>query len=113
MRKTLYFKDDDFRLSFLQGNFVTLTNLNDKDLDRIIRYRISPINISVHTTNPELRIKMLNNKNAGSICDKIKKLCEAGISINCQIVLCRSLNDGAELKRTLDDLLNFILTFRM
>lgn len=107
MRKTLYFKDDDFRLSFLQGNFVTLTNLNDKDLDRIIRYRISPINISVHTTNPELRIKMLNNKNAGSICDKIKKLCEAGISINCQIVLCRSLNDGAELKRTLDDLFEF------
>ena len=107
MRKTLYFKDDDFRLSFLQGNFVTLTNLSDEDLDRIIRYRISPMNISVHTTNPELRIKMLNNKNAGNICEKIKKLCDAGIFINCQIVLCRNLNDGNELKKTLDDLFEF------
>lgn len=104
MRKTMYFKDDDSRLSFLQGNFVTLTNLTEKDIDRIIRYRISPINVSVHSTNPELREKLLRNKSAGNIMTRLKKLKEAGIIMNCQIVLCPGLNDGEELKRTLMDL---------
>lgn len=104
LRKTLYFKDDDYRLSFLQGNFVTLTNLNDAELQRFLDYRISPINVSVHTTNPELRVKMLRNKNAGNIMEKLKKFVSADININCQIVLCKGLNDGDELKRTLDDL---------
>lgn len=104
MRNTLYFKDDDSRLSFLQGNFVTLTNMNNEDLDRIIRYRISPINISVHTTNAELRKKMLNNRFAGDIYDKLKKLAKAGITMNCQIVLCPGYNNGEELVRTVSDL---------
>ncbi len=104
MRKTLYFKDDDSRLSFLQGNFVTMTNMKDEDIDRIIRYRISPINVSVHTTNPELRVKMLNNRFAGNIYERLKKLAEAGIDINCQIVLCPGLNNGDELARTSEDL---------
>ena len=107
MRDSLYFKDDDSRLSFLQGNFVTLTNLKDHDIDRIIRYRISPINVSVHTTNPELRIKMLGNRFADNILERIKKLTEGGITINAQIVLCPGYNDGIELKRTLDDLMTF------
>lgn len=104
MRNTLYFKDDDSRLSFLQGNFVTLTNMKDEDIDRIIRYRISPINVSVHTTNPELRVKMLNNRFAGNIYERLKKLANAGIDINCQIVLCPGFNNGEELERTTDDL---------
>lgn len=104
MRNTLYFKDDDSRLSFLQGNFVTLTNMNNEDLDRIIRYRISPINISVHTTNAELRKKMLNNRFAGDIYDKLKKLAKAGITMNCQIVLCPGYNNGEELVKTVSDL---------
>lgn len=104
MRETLYFKDDDSRLSFLQGNFVTLTNMKDEDINRIIKYRISPINVSVHTTNPELRIKMLNNRFAGSIYERLKKLAEGGIEINCQIVLCPGLNNGEELKNTVEDL---------
>lgn len=104
MRKTLYFKDDDSRLSFLQGNFVTMTNMKDEDIDRIIRYRISPINVSVHTTNPELRVKMLNNRFAGNIYDRLIKLAEADIDINCQIVLCPGLNNAEELLRTSDDL---------
>jgi putative radical SAM enzyme (TIGR03279 family) len=107
MRKSLYFKDDDSRLSFLQGNFVTLTNMKDEDIDRIIRYRISPINISVHTTNPELRVKMLNNRFAGNICDRLKKLSEAGISMNCQIVSCPGINNGEELIKTVEDLYKF------
>lgn len=107
MRESLYFKDDDSRLSFLQGNFVTLTNMGDEDIERIIKYRISPINVSVHTTNPELRVEMLNNKKAGNIIDRLKQLTETGININCQIVLCPGINDGKELKRTLDDLFNF------
>ena len=78
MRSTLYFKDDDTRLSFLSGNYVTLTNIKDNDLDKIVKYHMSPINISVHTTNPDLRIKMLNNKNAGDVMEKIKKLAKAG-----------------------------------
>lgn len=104
MRETLYFKDDDSRLSFLSGNYVTLTNMKENDIDRIIRYRMSPINISVHTTNPELRVSMLNNRFAGDILSKVKKLTDAGINVNCQIVLCRGVNDGQELDRTLNDL---------
>lgn len=104
MRETLYFKDDDSRLSFLQGNFITLTNMSDNEIDRIIKYRLSPINISVHTTNPELRIKMLNNKNAGKIYDIIKRFHEARLEVNCQIVLVPGVNDGKELERTLSDL---------
>lgn len=104
MRESLYFKDDDSRLSFLQGNFVTLTNMSDEDIERIIRYRISPINVSVHTTNPELRVRMLNNKKAGNILQRLKNLTDNGISVNCQIVLCPGVNDGLELKRTIYDL---------
>lgn len=106
MRKTLYFKDDDSRLSFLQGNFITLTNLSDEEIDRIIRYRLSPINVSVHTTDPELRIKMLNNKNAGNVYSILKRFSEAGIEMNCQIVLIPGINDGDNLKKTLKDLSN-------
>lgn len=104
MRESLYFKDDDTRLSFIHGNFVTLTNMKDEDIDRIIKYRISPINVSVHTTNPRLRVEMLNNKKAGRIMELLKKLAEGGISINCQIVLCPGINDGDELIRTLNEL---------
>ncbi|WBW99636.1 DUF512 domain-containing protein [Oceanirhabdus sp. W0125-5] len=104
MRETLYFKDDDSRLSFLQGNFITLTNMNDEEIDRIIKYKISPINISVHTTNPELRVKMLNNKNAGKLYERMERMAEAGIIMGCQIVLCPGINDGKELERTVNDL---------
>lgn len=104
MRETLYFKDDDSRLSFLQGNFITLTNLSDKEIDRIIEYRISPVNVSVHTTNPELRKKMLCNKNAGKLYDILKRFSSVNIEMNCQIVLVPNVNDGAELERTLSDL---------
>ncbi|MGN0674399.1 MAG: DUF512 domain-containing protein [Oscillospiraceae bacterium] len=103
MRETLYFKDDDARLSFLQGNYVTLTNLNQKDIDRIIKMKLS-INVSVHTTNPELRCKMMNNRFAGEKLDYLRQFAEAGISMNCQIVLCPGINDGNELERTLTDL---------
>ncbi|HHW30402.1 MAG TPA: DUF512 domain-containing protein [Clostridiaceae bacterium] len=104
MRDTLYFKDDDFRMSFLMGNYVTLTNIGEHEINKIIKYKLSPINISVHTTNPELRIYMLNNRFAGNILEKIRKLIEGGITINCQIVLCRDINDGKELDRTIQDL---------
>ncbi len=104
MRETLYFKDDDSRLSFLQGNYVTLTNMSDKDIDRIIRYHLSPINISFQTTAPELRCKMLNNRFAGRILEQVKKLYEAGITMNGQIVLCKNVNDGAQLERSISDL---------
>lgn len=104
MRKTLYFKDDDSRLSFLQGNFVTLTNMSEEDIENIIKYRISPINISVHTTNPELRRKMINNKHAGKVLETMKRLADAQIEMNCQIVLCPGYNDKEELDRTLSDL---------
>lgn len=104
MRKTLYFKDDDSRLAFLQGNFVTLTNMSEEDIDRIIEYKISPINVSIHTTNPELRVKMLNNKFAGNIYSRLKRLAKAGINLNCQIVLCTGINDGDELEKTIEDL---------
>ncbi len=104
MRETLYFKDDDSRLSFLQGNFVTLTNMKDEDVDRIIKYRISPINISVHTTNPELRVKMLSNRFAGKVYERMQRLAEAGIEMHCQIVLIPNVNNGQELERTINDL---------
>lgn len=104
LRKTLYFKDDDSRLSFLQGNYVTLTNMTDEDIERIIRFRLSPINISVHTANPALRVKMLNNENASKIMHIMKKLARSEITMNCQIVLCREVNDKQELDRTLDEL---------
>lgn len=105
MRDTLYFKDDDARLSFLQGNYITLTNMSDKDIDRIIRFHLAPINVSVHTTNPELRCKMLHNRFAGDALDKMKKLAAAGIEMNSQIVLCKGWNDGEELDRTIEDLM--------
>ena len=108
MRETLYFKDDDSRLSFLQGNYITLTNMSDKDFERIIRFHLAPINISVHATNPELRCKMLNNRFAGDVLTKIQALYEAEIEMNGQIVLCPGLNDGEELDRTIGDLARFI-----
>ena len=108
MRETLYFKDDDSRLSFLYGNYVTLTNMKTEDMMRLIRYRISPVNISVHTTNPALRVFMLNNKKADRILDHIKLLYDHGIAMNMQIVLCKGINDGAELDRTIEDLSSFI-----
>lgn len=104
MRPTMYFKDDDSRLSFLQGNYITLTNMKDKDLDRIIKYRLSPINVSVHTTNPELRCMMLHNRFAGKINEQLKKLYDAGTIMNGQIVLCKGVNDGEELRKTIRDL---------
>ena len=104
MRGTLYFKDDDSRMSFLSGNYITLTNMDDNDIERIIKYRMSPVNISVHTTNSELRKTMLRNKNAGTVLRYIDALVEGGIEVNTQIVLCRGLNDGIELEKTINDL---------
>lgn len=104
MRETVYFKDDDSRLSFLSGNYITLTNLGEKELERIIRYRMSPVNVSVHTANPELRKIMLGNRFAGDVLDKIRTLTDGGISVNTQIVLCKGLNDGPELDKTLEEL---------
>ena len=108
MRDTLYFKDDDSRLSFLQGNYVTLTNMSDHDIDRIIRYHLEPINISFQTMNPELRCKMLNNRFAGEALDKVKRLAEAGIEMNGQIVLCRGVNDGEELEYSIEKLTQYL-----
>lgn len=104
MRESLYFKDDDTRLSFFQGNYVTLTNLDDDEIDRLIRLRISPINISVHTTNPELRVKMLKNPSASKIMERMHRFADNNIDMNCQIVLCPGFNDGAELQKTIFDL---------
>lgn len=108
MRDTLYFKDDDSRLSFLQGNYVTLTNMSDEDVERIIRYHLSPINISFHTMNPELRCKMLNNRFAGDALEKVEKFYEAGISMNGQVVLCKGINDGAELEYSIEQLTKYL-----
>ncbi len=108
MRKTLYFKDDDSRLSFLQGNYVTLTNMSDHDLERIVKYRLSPINISFQTTNPQLRCKMLNNRFAGEALKKADRLYEAGIAMNGQIVLCKGVNDKEELERSISDLTGYL-----
>ena len=106
MRDTLYFKDDDSRLSFLFGNYITLTNITEHEIDRIIKMHISPINVSVHTTNPELRCKMMNNRFAGDTLKYLKRFADAGITLNCQIVSCPGINDGDELVRTLTDLEN-------
>ena len=108
MRETIYFKDDDSRLSFLQGNYITLTNMKDEDIDRIINYHLAPINISVHTTNPQLRCSMLNNRFAGTILERIRKFYNAGIPMNGQIVLCKGINDGEELWRSISDLMEFV-----
>lgn len=108
MRETLYFKDDDSRLSFLQGNYITLTNMSDKDIDRIIRFKLSPINISVHTTNPKLRCQMLHNRFAGEALSKIDRLYEAKTPMNGQIVLCKGVNDGEELERSIRDLSGYL-----
>ncbi len=104
LRDSLYFKDDDSRLSFLFGNYITLTNISDHEVDRIIKMHISPVNISVHTTNPELRVRMMKNKHAGEALDIMYKLAMAGTKINCQLVLCPDINDGDELRRSLSDL---------
>ena len=108
MRETLYFKDDDSRLSFLQGNYITLTNMKDKDIDRIIRMNLAPINISVQTTNPELRCRMLNNRFAGEKLKYLQRLYDGNIEMNGQIVCCKGVNDGAELKRSIEDLAKFL-----
>ncbi len=107
MRETLYFKDDDARLSFLQGNYITLTNMSEKDIERIIKYHLEPINISFHTTNPALRCKMLNNRFAGEALKKVDELFVAGIHMNGQIVLCKGLNDQKELTKTLEDIFQY------
>ena len=112
MRETLYFKDDDSRLSFLQGNYVTLTNMSDHDIDRIIHYHLGPINISFQTTNPDLRCKMLHNRFAGDVFPKIRRLADAGIELNGQIVLCRDINDGAELERSISDMTSYLPALR-
>ena len=104
LRESLYFKDDDSRLSFIHGNYVTLTNMTQSDVDRIIKMRMSPINISVHTTNPELRVKMMKNKHSGEVLKYLNDFASAGLSMCGQIVLCRGVNDGAELLRSLNDL---------
>ena len=104
LRESLYFKDDDSRLSFLFGNYITLTNITEHEVERIIKMHISPINISVHTTNPDLRVKMMANKNAGKALQIIDRFNSAGIKLNCQLVLCPGYNDGEELERTLSDL---------
>lgn len=108
MRDTLYFKDDDSRLSFLQGNYVTLTNLKDHDISRILRYKLGPINISVHTTNPGLRCKMLNNRFAGEALKRMQQLYEGGVPMNAQIVLCKGINDKEELRRSISDLTRYL-----
>ena len=104
MRETIYFKDDDSRLAFLHGNYITLTNLHDEDIDRIIEMHISPVNVSVHTTNPELRVKMMKNKRAGEVLGYLDRLSAAGTILRGQIVLCKGINDGEELERSMNDL---------
>ncbi len=108
MRETLYFKDDDARLSFLQGNYVTLTNLSEHDISRIIRYHLEPINISVHTMDPALRCRMLNNRFAGEALKKMRLLADAGILMNGQIVLCKGINDGIQLEESIKKLTEYI-----
>lgn len=108
MRDTLYFKDDDSRLSFLQGNYITLTNMSDHDIDRIVKYHLEPINISFHTTNPELRCKMLHNRFAGDALKKVDTFFEHGIQMNGQIVLCKGVNDGMELEKSIEDLSKYL-----
>ena len=112
MRDTLYFKDDDSRLSFLQGNYVTLTNMSEHDIRRIIKYRLEPINISFQTTNPELRCRMLHNRFAGDALKKVDLLYQGGIEMNGQIVLCKGVNDGEELERSIRDLTRYLPLLR-
>ena len=112
LRQSLYFKDDDERLSFLFGNYITMTNLTQKEVDRIKKVRISPINISVHTTNPELRVKMMKNPNASNVMERMQEFAGADIKMNCQIVLCKNVNDGEELRRSIRDLQSLILQCR-
>ena len=112
MREPLYFKDDDARLSFLQGNYVTLTNMKEEDIDRIIRYRMEPINISFHTTDPELRCRMLHNRFAGESLRHVRKLADAGLEMNGQIVLCKGVNDKEQLDRTIRDLTEYLPALR-
>ena len=112
MRKTLYFKDDDSRLSFLQGNYITLTNMKEQDLERMILYKLTPVNISVHTMNPQLRCNMLNNRFAGEALDKMRRLYEAGMEMNGQIVLCKGINDGKELEYSIEKLTAYIPLMR-
>ena len=112
MRETLYFKDDDSRLSFLQGNYVTLTNMSSHDIDRIIKYHLAPINISFHTMNPALRCRMLNNRFAGDIFPNVRRLADAGIEMNGQIVLCRGVNDGKELEDSISKLTEYLPALR-
>lgn len=107
MRESIYFKDDDSRLSFLHGNYITLTNLHDEDIDRILEMHISPVNVSVHTTNPELRVQMMKNKRSGEVLAYLKRLADGGTKLRGQIVLCSGINDGAELDRTLQDLYTY------
>lgn len=107
LRNSLYFKDDDSRLSFLFGNYITLTNITEHEVDRIIKMHISPVNVSVHTTNPELRVKMMKNRFAGDCLNILWRICNAGIKVNCQLVLVPEINDGEELRRSLRDLLKF------
>ena len=109
MRPTMYFKDDDFRLSLLYGNYVTLTNATDADIQRIIDLRVSPLNISVHTTDPELRVRMLANPRAGKILTILRQFADAGIDLRCQIVLCKGFNDGQALQKTMSDLKDLLL----
>ncbi len=104
LRESLYFKDDDSRLSFLFGNYITLTNISEHEIERIISMHISPVNISVHTMNPELRVQMMKNKNAGKSLEIIKRLANVGIKMNTQLVLCPNINDGAELRRSIEEL---------
>jgi putative radical SAM enzyme (TIGR03279 family) len=108
MRETLYFKDDDSRLSFLQGNYITLTNMKDDDIDRIIKMQLAPINISVHSTNPELRCKLLNNRFAGEKLKYIQKLYDGHVEMNAQIVCCKGINDKDELEKTIRDLTAYL-----
>lgn len=112
MRDTLYFKDDDSRLSFLQGNYITLTNMSEKDVERIVKYRLEPINISFHTTNPDLRCRMLHNRFAGDALKKVDILYRGGIEMNGQIVLCKGINDGEELERSIRDLGKYLPVLR-
>ncbi len=107
LRDSLYFKDDDSRLSFIHGNYITLTNMQDSDIDRIIKMRMSPINISIHTTNPELRVKMMKNKRSGEVLGYLDRFSRAGLGMCGQIVLCRGVNDGKELERTISDLKSY------
>ncbi len=108
LRETLYFKDDDARLSFLNGNYITLTNLGEDEVERIVKYRLMPVNISVHTTNVELRNRMLDNRFAGAALQRIRRLYDARIEMNSQIVLCKGYNDGEELAKTMEDLAEYL-----